>query len=269
VLPQPPSGDQWRVDVASLLSAFESNGYFAREWFACVDRPNDSNVNDLLRREYGGSHGIYPFAEIWRATKHKVEDDIVFDLIELLHDASARPRSRSQHSFGDCGYHWSDFVSTSGQAIYRHRINGVLGQSDVALRLASNGPDTGRLVTTIDSVTTELETAARGLPSPDDAERVDEAIKTFRDRHAPRAKKRQALNGLAGVLERHRQLLKTEMGKSEADLFNIANNFDIRHNKVGQSSNYGDEFAVWIYRSYLSAIELVKGVLARSDETAK
>lgn len=85
----------------------------------------------------------------------------------------------------------------------------------------------------------------------------------FRSRGATPEEKRSAVVSLARVLEQHRRLLKTELRRDEADLFNIANNFDIRHSRDGQQGDYDPVFLDWVFWWYLATIELLNRLLER------
>lgn len=58
-----------------------------------------------------------------------------------------------------------------------------------------------------------------------------------------------AIVDLAGVLERHRKLVKaTFTRKDEAALFEIANKFDLRHRDAGQRGDYDLDFFEWLFQ---------------------
>jgi hypothetical protein len=69
-----------------------------------------------------------------------------FTMIEVLHEFVARPRNRSFHGYAGCGWHHSDFSYDSGRALYIWHVNQLLDRSDINVRLAPGGEDTGRLV---------------------------------------------------------------------------------------------------------------------------
>ena len=51
----------------------------------------------------------------------------------------------------------------------------------------------------------------------------------------------------------------------ESDLFNIFNNFAIRHGKGVQKNDYGDEYLDWTFWTSLAAIQLVQGLNRRKS----
>jgi hypothetical protein len=65
------------------------------------------------------------------------------------------------------------------------------------------------------------------------------------------------VTALARILEQRRQLLKTHLfSKDEGALFQIANEFDIRHSNERQREEYDDVFLDWTFWWYIATIEL-------------
>jgi hypothetical protein len=99
------------------------------------------------------------------------------------------------------------------------------------------------------------------IPSSDENvyARVETAITRFRRHGASLDDRRQAVRDLADVLEYLRPQLKTLLNnKDEGDLFNIANNFGIRHHNDKQKTNYDAAIWLsWMFYFYLSTIHVV------------
>ncbi|WP_143695232.1 hypothetical protein [Williamsia sp. 1135] len=150
--------------------------------------------------------------------------NLFFDVLEVLHDLVARPRSRSFHSFSNCGYHHHDFSRGIGQQLYRWRVNDVLDRAGLDVRFAEDGDDKGRLTTTTDTTRTDL---LHTMTTPSDAsagDQVRHAIALYRSRDADEHLKRSAVVTLAGVLEERRAFLKDHLfRKDEGARFRIAN----------------------------------------------
>jgi len=79
---------------------------------------------------------------------------------------------------------------------------------------------------------------------------------------------RDAIRNLADVLEFLRPRLEKVMTKKdENDLFNIANNFGIRHHNDSQKTNYEKSvWFSWMFYSYLTTIHAVVRLLNKEDE---
>jgi hypothetical protein len=56
--------------------------------------------------------------------------------------------------------------------------------------------------------------------------------------------------------------VKAELSKDEADLFNIANNFALRHHRATQRDDYDDAWLTWLFYVYLATTHLVLGRVA-------
>lgn len=77
-------------------------------------------------------------------------------MVEVLHDLVAKPADRFFHSYSGCGWHHSDFSIESGRTVYRWRVNKLLAQNNLGLRLAEEGEDLGRMVMVTADVRHEL-----------------------------------------------------------------------------------------------------------------
>jgi hypothetical protein len=76
---------------------------------------------------------------------------------------------------------------------------------------------------------------------------VQHAIALFRGSDAGRQDKRSACVALALILEERRQLLKTELlSNDERALFQIANQFAIRHDNAA-TSDYDEAHCDWLF----------------------
>jgi hypothetical protein len=94
--------------------------------------------------------------------------------------------------------------------------------------------------------------------------RVRHALALFRGRTATEHDKRSAVVALALVLEERRHILKDNLvKKDERALFDIANNFAIRHQRDDQKPDYDPIFLDWVFWWYLATIELTDRVLSR------
>jgi hypothetical protein len=232
--------------LTRMVDDLDRRGYFEEAFGKdCVDGPREiDGPSALLRRELD-------VPDLWPLNAGRLGEnrDLICDVIEVLHDMVSRPRSRSMHSYGGCGWHNSDFSMGSGQVIYRWSVNRVLDTSDLSLRLAEEGDDTGRLVEVTDEARTEFAASMSARTDPGAGDVVRHAIALFRRRDATEHDKRSAVVNLAGVLEERRSLIKDELvSKDEGALFQIANGFNIRHRNPSQRTDYDPAFLVAIHQ---------------------
>ena len=130
--------------------------------------------------------------------------------------------------------------------MYRWRVNMLLRQSDLGLRLADEAEDIGRTMVTTSDSRAEL-VAALVASEGDTGDQIRHAVALFRRRGADQNEKRSAVVSLGRVLENKRKLLRAELLiKGEDALFLIANKFDIRHQNEGQTSDYAEAFLDWV-----------------------
>jgi hypothetical protein len=265
------NGNLARLDLATVLRLFQSRyaefereGWFQESFgFICDDAGYQSGT---LGPDVDGAillalrkSGLWPIFE--RASKYSEED--FFDIIEFLHDHISKPTKRQWHSWNDCGWHCEEFERSAARDEFRAKMNEMLSEYGRGFELATTGeiqelPEAG--------METLLEA---NLPDNADADvrrRVDAATAKFRRYRSSSDDRRDALRDLADVLEYLRPQVKAVLSsKDEDDLFNLANNFGIRHNNPKQKLNYErGVFYSWSFYYYLATIHACLHLLKRS-----
>jgi hypothetical protein len=156
------------------------------------------------------------------------------------------------------------FATRPARRLYRWRVNRLLADSDLGLRLAEDGEDLGRLVRVEPTGLEDLPERAVQGAGPETVDRVQHAIALFRARAATLEERRSAVITLAGILEERRSLLKVELlSKDETALFQIANQFAVRHQRADQRGDYEPAFLDWLFWWYLDTVQLTNQLLAR------
>ena len=256
-----------RRRFVGVIEELERAGYLDQVFPAvCVDDRDAMHVNpsDILEDRLG-VHDLWPV----RQSYQRWDEDTFYGVIEVLHDLVARPRKRSWHDWNQCGWHWSEFARVPAQALYRWRVNDLLERAGQGLRIADDGEDTGRLVAVTDDARAELASGMAAREDPVSGDRVRHALALFRARGATEHDKRSAIVVLAGVLEERRDLLKAELfRKDEGALFQLANEFALRHRSESQKDDYDVAFLDWVFWWYLATIELSDRLLARQASGA-
>ncbi|MBS4754740.1 hypothetical protein KG112_18215 [Nocardioides sp. zg-ZUI104] len=243
-----------------MVTDLDERGYFERTFKKdCVDDERAIDPSDHIEDEIGVV-GIWPLSP-----DRLVEGlDTFFDVIEVLGEFVAAPQSRSLHPFGGCGWHHRDFNTQMGRDIYFWLVNRLLERTSLGLRLATSGEDRGRLVETHGDARNDLVSATVNGATEDTRGPIEHAVALFRRRGATVEDKRSACTALAGVLELRRSVLKEELyRRDEGALFQIANEFDMRHRTESQKGDYDPVFLDWIFWWYLGTIELTDRIGAR------
>jgi len=268
----PPTAVQDRIqqlqrEWAQLVDDLQDRGYF--DWIAprgCDARPVSLPADEVLAAEIErrlSVDGLWPLRyEDW-------DIDTFYGLIEVVHDLVGRPRHRDRHDFGGCSWHYSNFAPTPAQVLYRWDVNQLLDRYSAGLRIAAEGEDTGRLVRVAGDDRNELVARTLQTPNPGDRDAVRHAVALFRNRAADRENKRSAVLALHRVLEDRRSLIKAElMSKDEGALFQIANEFDLRHSGARQRTDYEDAYLDWIFWWYLATVELTDSIGASQVDSS-
>lgn len=246
-------------DINQLFCRFygqvAANGFFDEAFgFFCVDADHiPGKVADVefdilmkLRKKQ-----LWPIDEYHSFYS---EDDL-FDMIEYLHEYVSKPIDGTMHSYANCGMHWETFSKAEGQIEFREKVNELLGLYREPFVINSNGEILRKPEKGFEKI------FEADVPSDDKNVylRVDSAVLKFRKHGASIDDRRQAVRDLADVLEYLRPHLKSLLNKKdEADLFNIANNFGIRHHNEKQQTNYDTAIWLsWMFYLYLSTIHVV------------
>ncbi|XPV54443.1 MAG: hypothetical protein ACNI3H_05630 [Halarcobacter ebronensis] len=98
------------------------------------------------------------------------------------------------------------------------------------------------------------------IPTKDEKikQKLTHAINQFRRQSSSRYDRKQAVRELADILEKLRKDIKKYLGsKDENALFDIANNFEIRHFNDKQKGEYDVIWLTWMFYFYLSTIHTV------------
>jgi hypothetical protein len=252
-----------RKDLKALITELRHKGYFDERFpqdCFTVGRDDDREISAELAERLR-------VPDLWPLKPSAWSDDTYYGLIEVFHDLVARPRDiirRHERPDGVTCAHYASFARAPGQQLYRWRVARLLARQGIRLKLADDGEDAGRLVGVAGDDRNRLVESA--LATPDAAARntVTHAISLFRGRTSGRSEKRSAIVALAGLLEQRRALLKTKLlSGDESALFQIANQFDLRHRRADQRDDYAEAYLDWIFWWYLGTLELTNQLLQR------
>lgn len=238
-----------------LFNQMNADGYFHEAFgYICVDAGEvggsvrDPELEMLLTIRKTGLWPVYIKALSYS------EDDF-FDVIEFLYLYVSKPIEGTMHSYNDCGMHWETFNKIQGQKEFRIRINSVLAHYEHRYELSPNGEVLHKPESGFEPI------FDADLPSKDGniVSRVSAATLRYRRHGSTLDDRRQAVRDLSDVLEYLRPQVKTLLTSAdEKDLFNIANNFGVRHHNDKQRTAYDASIWLsWMFYFYLSTIHVV------------
>ncbi len=191
------------------------------------------------------------------------EEEDLFDIIELLHDCASKGIDGRHHGYLNCGMHYETFDREAGQNDFRVAMNEILRDYDKGYVLTANGE-------IIVPGPRGLRDLARAPKPPGDPKhvqaRVNAAIDKFQRRGSTSSDRRDAIRDLADILEFLRPQAKAVLTQQdESDLFNIANNFGIRHHNQRQKTQYDEGiWQSWMFYYFLASIHATTRLIERS-----
>ncbi len=248
--------DIFKKFILVAYNKLNTDGYFQKHFgLYCEDGYQEGLIGpDIdaviflnLRKE-----NIYP---IWKNLPNYSEDDL-FDVIEFLYDHCSKGKDGYYHNYNNCGFHFSTFDDSEGKKHFREILNPILAEYKDGFEISENG----EILTLSDEGLSTLFEAE--LPTNDNENiknRVDAAIIKFRRHKSSLDDRKEAIRELADVLEFLRPSIKKHLNKKdENDIFNIANNFGIRHHNKDQQNEYDKAiWYSWIFYYYLATIHAV------------
>lgn len=194
-----------------------------------------------------------------------VTEDNIFDTIEFFYDHIAKPVN--WHAILAC---YCDYDVKAGQEEFRNHTNAFLVKYRSGYELTEDGEI---LALGTDGVGYILK---GDVPLVGDEEidiKVQEAIRKWRNRHLGLEDRRQAIRDLADVFEwlKKSGRLKTVLvKKDESALFDIANNFSIRHHNPKQRQDYDKNiWYSWMFHFYLATYHAVVRMLLKKQEKVR
>lgn len=256
-----PNKDGFAFDVIKELFqqsylALRKEGYFDESFgFRCeadeiyiLGKVVDVNLEIILniRKKY-----LWPIEGLIDTYN---EDDL-FDIIEFLYIHISKPIDGSSHGWNNFCQHWETFNKANGQKEFREKINKILEMYIYRYELSEKG----EILTKPDAGFQKIFEA--DIPSNDKSvtERIDSAVLQYRCHGSTIDDRREAVRNLADVLEYLKPKVKSILTKQdEIDLFNLANNFGIRHHNEKQKTNYDKALWLsWMFYYYLSTIHVL------------
>ena len=211
----------------------DEDGYFQKYFgYYCVDQGDVKgelgiDINSMIFLGIK-KNGLWPL----RTKFEDYTEDDLFDMIEFMHDHCSKPISGYYHQYSNCGHHYDIFNDNEGQKHYRDTINYILRDFKEGFEISEAGEI---LELPYNNIAPLLQADIPSSDSENITKKIDLAVLKFRRHKSTLDDRRDALRELADVLEYLKPDIKKVLAsKDESDLFNIANNFGIRHHNVKQ-----------------------------------
>ncbi|MGO4820628.1 MULTISPECIES: hypothetical protein [unclassified Flavobacterium] len=256
------------IDFEMLKKLFLSNynildktGYFQKYFgFDCSE--------GFQRGEIGEHFNDYVFINIRKENLFPIETKIqnytendFFDVLEFLYDHCSKGQEGYFHDDNSWGegckrFHDQSYDDLEGQKHFRETMNTILVDYKDGFEISENGEI---LIFSDNGLSHLFEADIPTTDADNISNKMNAAILKFRKAKSTLDDRKEAIRELADVLEYVRPEIKKYLDKKdENDIFNIANNFGIRHHKVDQKTNYNKAiWYSWIFYYYLATLHTV------------
>ncbi|KKG11670.1 hypothetical protein [Methanosarcina sp. 2.H.A.1B.4] len=240
----------------SIYQRFEDGLYFQQATgYQCVDKGE-------IRGFWGGNIEAFIYTKLRLCDVWPIEEKIdqydeatLFSFIEFLYDYVSKPTDKWYHRWDGCGWHSSEYDKEEGQSEFREEINVILKDYSEGYELSYNGE-------ILETAPFGLKTVVEEIVETSDPRNIDSQIKIAISKYlrynSTIEDKKEAVRTLGDVLE---YLRKSEIKlpkKDDSDLFQIMNNFGIRHHNPQQKNEYDKEIWYdWMFYVFLISIKTI------------
>jgi hypothetical protein len=230
-----------------------------------------TSLPHAIEYEAGVALTFQPFP-ITKWSQEDATEDHIFDVLEFLYDHVSQPGAVVDMT-AETGWNYSDYGSyddEAGQEEFRNQANVFLADYKAGFELTKEGVV---LAIGADGLQHILNAELVPYDEANVDSKVRDAIAKWRNRHLSLSEKKEAIRELADVFEwlkKSRDLGSVLNGKDESAIFNIANNFAIRHHDPKQKRNYDrGVWYSWIFHFYLATYHAAIRLLIKKEKDTK
>ncbi len=257
-----------KESISSIIDIFTNNGYWQLEFgYDCVDNGyyfgnKRISLEAFMDYEFEqeGSLSICQRFE-------KCNEEEFFDILEFLYKYCSKPIEGSgyYHSFNNCGLHDCKYDNNSqkmGREEFRQEINIIIALYQNGFQMNENGQIMSMAQNGFKPlIDAKIKHNNQAVQNP-----VEKAKEHFFRHNATLSDRKNAVRDLADALEHIRKDVKQVLTKKdESELFDILNNFGIRHNDTKQKINYDEDiFYSWLFYHYLAAFHACDKLIERN-----
>jgi hypothetical protein len=264
--PQSLSLRELYVKLQHLYLLFRDKHYF-KELAEITER----GLPDAIKHEAALALKFQPFPITkWGAVD--ITEDHVFEALEFLYDHVSKPGAWVSMT-NETGFHYQDYDGydeKEGRTDFREKANIFLADYKSGYELIEEGRI---LALGKDGLQYILDAEIIPYDERNVDSKVRSAITKWRNRHLALNEKKEAIRELADVFEwlkKTKGLTTVLDGKDESAIFDLANNFAIRHHNPKQKTNYDRKiWYAWIFHFYLATYHAAVRLLIKHEKTKK
>ena len=245
-----------------LYLYFRDRDYFKAAGITQFDLPEPIKH----KAAFSLSFEMFPITK-W--AKHDITEEHIFEVLEFLHDHVSRPGKMVEMT-SETGFNYSDYDGydeRAGRAEFRKEVNAFLGDYKSGFELTKEGII---LALGADGLQHILDADIVPYDEVNVDSKVRNAIIKWRNRRLSLEEKKAAIRELADVFEwlkKTKELAKILDRKDDSAIFELANNFALRHHNPSQKTNYDQAiWYSWIFHFYLATYHAVIRLLIKHEK---
>ena len=257
-------GLYWKLQNLYLL-------FRDRDYFKGKTGITKTDLPDAIKHEAAIALSFQPFP-ITKWEEGQITEDHVFDTVEFLYDHAAKPGEWTGMTT-DTGYNYYDYDGYDddmGREEFRQKANGFLCDYRSGYELTKDGIV---LAAGTDGLQLILDAEIVPYDEANVDSRVRRAILKWRNRHSTLSEKREAIRELADVFEwlkKTKRLDRVLDKKDDSAIFDIANNFAVRHHNPQQKTVYDKNiWYSWMFHFYLATYHAAIRLLIKQEKDRK
>jgi hypothetical protein len=255
--------DELYQKLSALYLLFRDKDFFKAKAGITKD-----NLPESITHEATLDLSFQPFP-ITKWLPENITEDHIFDILEFLYDRVSMPGEWGEVT-NETGWNYYDYESyddETGQEEFRDKVNSFLADYRTGFELTKEGII---LAKGTDGLQHILDAEIIPYDEINVDSKVRNAITKWRNRHLSLSEKKEAIRELADVFEwlkKSKELGTVLDGKDESALFDLANNFGIRHHNPNQKTNYDRAiWYSWIFHFYLATYHAAIRLLIKKEE---
>jgi hypothetical protein len=249
--------------LQSLYLLFREKDYFKKKTGI-----TQRHIPEEIMHEAAVYLPFQPFP-ISKWSQDKIKEENIFDTLEFLFDRVSKPGELVDLT-NETGFNYYDYISyddKSGQEEFREKANIFLSDYKTGFELSKTGQI---LAKGTDGLQYILDADIIPYDEINVDNKVKDAIKKWRNRQLSLSEKKDAIRELADVFEwlkKTKNLENVLDNKDESALFDLANNFGIRHHNPNQKTNYDSSiWYSWIFHFYLATYHASIRLLLKKEK---